>query len=569
MNSQRSWFSRMFSFDHRDSPRHPAPGLVAYYWEGTAPVAHPIQNISSTGFYLLTRERWHPGTVVTMTLQKAAVAGSAPELYIAVQTKVVRLDKDGVGFSFIQLEPHGAQHQEELSSKPAGRRALNRFLEQLLSEQGHVTVAVPERETWQEGRARQGSSGGSAMKTLREENGQALVITVLSMTILLGFSALAADVGIMLRTKRISQTAADAAAIAGASEIKYGNVTSAAKAAATLNGMTDGANGATITVNNPPQFGPHAGKTNTAYVEVIASQVQPTFFMNFFGFNNLTINTRAVAYNGGAGYNCVYVLNPIASNSMNLQGSFNFNAPNCGVVVDSNNPCALNFTGAGGTLTAGSVGVTGGDCGHTGDSTPTPVVNVAPESDPLGNVTPPDPTKLTCVPYPGGATVGPTDGSTVCYSGNVTLNNVTLRPGTYVFTGNVTLGNVTSNTATTPFGTTLDINNGSLGVGTNTTVNLTAPTTGPYNGIVLMQPVLNTNTMQLQFGSSFGTLTGIIWAPGAQLFLQDSGGDKNGGVTMVTDLIVNTMYDKTTTLNINSYTQATPTSPLTKVTLVE
>ncbi|GGA61243.1 hypothetical protein GCM10011507_10910 [Edaphobacter acidisoli] len=405
------------------------------------------------------------------------------------------------------------------------------------------------------------------MKALREENGQALVITVLSMTILLGFSALAADVGIMMRTKRITQTAADAAAIAGALEISYGDVSSAANAASAQNGMTNGANGATIVVNNPPSLGPHANNPN--YVEVIASQVEPTLFMNLFNFNSLTVKTRAVAYNGGAAYGCVYVLASSGAKAMQLQGSFNFNAPNCGVIVNSTDPCALQFTGAGGSLVAGSVGVAGGDCGQTGDSNPTPVKGIAPVSDPLGGLTPPNPSSLSCVPLPNTATIGPTNGGTVCYSGNVTLNNVTLNPGTYVFTGNVTLGNVTSSTATTPFGTTLDINSGSLGVNTGTTINLTAPTTGTYNGIVLMQPLANTNAMQLQFGSSFGTLDGIIWAPGAELFLQDSGGDKNDGVSMTTDLIVNTMYDKTTTLNIQSYTQSTPTSPLTKVTLVE
>lgn len=594
MNPETNWLSRMFSSRHRRASRHAASGLVAYYWEGTAPVGHPIQNISSTGFYLLTKERWLPGTVLTMTLQKAAVAGSTPELYIAVQTKVVRLDKDGVGLSFIQLEPQGAQHPEEPSSKPAGKRALHKFLEQLLSEQGHVTVAVPERDIWQEGRARLASSGGSAMKTLREENGQALVITVLSMTILLGFSALAADVGIMLKTKRIAQTAADAGAIAGASVIKYGgDATAAAKAATALNGMTDGANGATITVNNPPLYGPHAGATNTAYVEVIASQVEPTIFMNLFGFSNLTINTRAVAYNGSAGYNCVYVLNQSAPDSAQFQGSFNFNAPNCGVIVDSTDPCALDFTGSGGTLTAGSVGVTGGDCGKTGDSTPAPVIGVAPESDPLAaqGITPPDTTKLTCTAAPtppatGTLTIGPTDGGTVCYSGAVDLNNMKLSPGTYVFTGTtstlgpckstVCLGNLTTDTTAFPHGVTLDIANGSLGVDTNTTIDLVAPhpVTGdtasdPYNGIVIMQPLDNTNQLQLQFGSSFGTVDGIIWAPGAQLYLQDSGGDSKGGVTLITDLIVNTMFDKTTAVTINSYTQSTSTSPLTKVSLVE
>ncbi|GGA61251.1 hypothetical protein GCM10011507_10920 [Edaphobacter acidisoli] len=142
MSAQRSWFSRMFSSDHRGAARHAAPGLVAYYWEGTTSAPHQVQNISSTGFYLLTRERWHPGTIITMTLQKAAVAGSTSELYIAVQTKVVRLGENGVGLSFIQSEPQDARQSEALSSKPVGKKALERFLDQLLSEQGYVVLVA-------------------------------------------------------------------------------------------------------------------------------------------------------------------------------------------------------------------------------------------------------------------------------------------------------------------------------------------------------------------------------------------------------------------------------------------
>ena len=85
-----------------------------------------------------------------------------------------------------------------------------------------------------------------------------------------------------------------------------------------------------------------------------------------------------------------------------------------------------------------------------------------------------------------------------------------------------------------------------------------------------MQPASNSSQIQVQFGSSYGTFDGIIFAPTAQLYLQDSGGDKSGGVTLTTDVIVNTFYDKTATLTINSYTTAFgSSSPLTAVALVE
>src|ERR1700730_1775148 len=95
------------------------------------------------------------------------------------------------------------------------------------------------------------------MKRLKDESGQALVISVLSMTCLFGFAALATDVGFILREKRLLQIAADSAAVAGAAELNYGNATSAAQAAATKNGFTNGPGGAIVTVNTPPLYGPH------------------------------------------------------------------------------------------------------------------------------------------------------------------------------------------------------------------------------------------------------------------------------------------------------------------------
>src|SRR5258705_9760461 len=99
------------------------------------------------------------------------------------------------------------------------------------------------------------------MKRLKDESGQALIITALCMTCLFGFAALATDVGLMLREKRLLQIAADSAAIAGALELNYNlaGVASAAQAASAQNGFTNGTNGATVTVHRPALYGPHAG----------------------------------------------------------------------------------------------------------------------------------------------------------------------------------------------------------------------------------------------------------------------------------------------------------------------
>ena len=70
------------------------------------------------------------------------------------------------------------------------------------------------------------------MRILRDENGQTLVLTALCGSALLGFMALALDVGVLFHTKRNLQTAADAAALAGAQNYLYTQSTSSAVTAA-------------------------------------------------------------------------------------------------------------------------------------------------------------------------------------------------------------------------------------------------------------------------------------------------------------------------------------------------
>lgn len=166
-----------------------------------------------------------------------------------------------------------------------------------------------------------------------------------------------------------------------------------------------------------------------------------------------------------------------------------------------------------------------------------------------------------------GSFAGPGAGNAICFTQAVSLSGVTLGQGTYVFENGVTTnGNVTSGSG----GTTLDVYSGALSINTGTVFNLVAPTSGPTNGIALMEPASNSSQITIQKGDASGSLTGIIYAPSAALYLQDSGGDVSGGISLTTDLVVNTLFDKTATLTISSYSAAYPsTTPLRAVALVE
>lgn len=114
--------------DRRRSSRHRARGLVAYYYTGGAPKPHRIGDISTTGFYLLTEERWLPDTIIRMTLQRAGTEGDAPEDAISVVSKIVRCGMDGVGSEFILADTAGTKHGNPMPGATSSREDLVRFL---------------------------------------------------------------------------------------------------------------------------------------------------------------------------------------------------------------------------------------------------------------------------------------------------------------------------------------------------------------------------------------------------------------------------------------------------------
>jgi hypothetical protein len=132
----RGWLERWWSPDPRKAPREQSPGLAAYYWTGGPPEAHHIKDISSTGLYVVTEERWYPGTLVLMTLQNTAAGEEVAERTICVHSRAVRWGKDGVGLQFV-LEHNYA----DPSMAAADRKTLDRFLQRLRQERKEISIA--------------------------------------------------------------------------------------------------------------------------------------------------------------------------------------------------------------------------------------------------------------------------------------------------------------------------------------------------------------------------------------------------------------------------------------------
>ena len=95
--------------DRRRGERIVGRSIMAYYWNGSVPIPHRVRDISRTGIYLFTEERWYPGTMLQLTLDfktgtAITPAGAVPVESTRVWAKVVRFAEDGVGFEFMLVK---------------------------------------------------------------------------------------------------------------------------------------------------------------------------------------------------------------------------------------------------------------------------------------------------------------------------------------------------------------------------------------------------------------------------------------------------------------------------------
>ena len=98
----RNWFTNLLlgdPVDPRNATREVLPGLIAYYFTGGNPVAQEVRDISATGIYIITNERWYPGTVVRVTLTDRD--HPTADRTLTVNAKAIRWGKDGVGLELV------------------------------------------------------------------------------------------------------------------------------------------------------------------------------------------------------------------------------------------------------------------------------------------------------------------------------------------------------------------------------------------------------------------------------------------------------------------------------------
>ena len=129
-----NWFEELMSQQRRRAQRHLEPRLVAFYWDGVVPRPRYIRDVSTTGFYLLTKERWYPGTLITMTLQRTEKSEDGSKSSVAIQARVIRAAKDGVAVKFVFPQAEQSRQVRSIIAEGVGladKKTLERFLQPL------------------------------------------------------------------------------------------------------------------------------------------------------------------------------------------------------------------------------------------------------------------------------------------------------------------------------------------------------------------------------------------------------------------------------------------------------
>jgi hypothetical protein len=127
----------------RKAQRESVSGLTAYFFTGGAPVAHAVRDVSTTGMYVFTDERWYPGTVVRMTLTDRQQPTA--EHSITANMAVMRFGDDGVGLQFVtRPDPSrrgGQAAPQDMMGATADELQIVRFLQRFRREKAKESAS--------------------------------------------------------------------------------------------------------------------------------------------------------------------------------------------------------------------------------------------------------------------------------------------------------------------------------------------------------------------------------------------------------------------------------------------
>lgn len=183
---------------------------------------------------------------------------------------------------------------------------------------------------------------------IQSDKGATAIIVGLLLVVLIGFSALAIDVGLWYSQKRKLQLTADTAAVSGAIALVTNGkdkINSYVQKDLELNNCSAANNCSLLELNNPPKNGSYVGNTNA--VEVILEQPGDIYLAGLF-MDSLNMKARAVAVNAPAS-DCILLLGnslfSLLTSPLTLASSAHVKANLCNVYINALGIAAISASG--------------------------------------------------------------------------------------------------------------------------------------------------------------------------------------------------------------------------------
>ena len=366
---------------------------------------------------------------------------------------------------------------------------------------------------------------GRIQKFVGDEDGAIAVPLALLFPVLIGMLSLAVEYG-SWQTKRAElQNLADAAVYSGAIQLIQG--ASATTVQNTIAQITDmsfetGAN-PSVSYSVPPTLGVYAGQAE--YIEVSITKVVPRLLSKLFASDDVIIKVRAVAnFGGGQTTACMLALSDNASSAIEVGGSADAKFFGCSLASNSTSDRAFVMNGGSVQVEAGCIDVAG-DVVYTSNliltSCPDPRILQPKTMDPYAQVNVPNVSLISDCQAGGNfkdVTLTPGANSIsgtpyACFASSVAFQgDVTLEPGLYIIKDGGL--NINSNAQITGTGVTIMFaNTADLSVNGTAVLNLTAPTSGEFAGILFMGERTG-QVMTHNFNGNAGSqLDGVFYFP--------------------------------------------------------
>jgi hypothetical protein len=277
-------------------------------------------------------------------------------------------------------------------------------------------------------------------------------------------------------------------------------------------------------------------------VKVAISEDVPFAFDGLFANSKAPMLRQATAVSQVAQPVCLLVLNPSDPEALRLKGSPAIKTDACTVQVNSKASNAVTVGGSA-SITATAIYVSGPPS-PDGKITPKPQYNQPAVQDPLADKIS-WPSAGTCdaarTNYEAKKGVSEIEPGNYCGGMDFASGaKVTLKPGTYVVqSGSVSFG--ANADVSGPGGVTLVLLDpkGAIDMQGGPDVNLQAPTSGPWKGVVLAIKPQPSKVMSTMNGGGSLTLGGIVYLPTQHLEIR--GGGSLDGLPMSRGFVVDTI----------------------------